>query len=402
MRLKRVVILSILALSGLGFGWSSQALANEVQCRKVLQSFYQSLPAPQQVELPADVQKVIAQSVFNNWGQGQQLGKDLLISLDPLSRTESLSEIVIGEEIQAQFIARILRQALPLAEITGLRPKDLTPMQTLGKKVIELRLVDSQERKAFASQMKSDPTLLDMPLVKPANGAIRSLQEQIWQLKAKVKNKSKTATIYFPAFYFDSEVASSKNPDLGGLALHLQQNMGVKTLILSPNPRALVMGVEVLEQMLRSHYPEVMQTFKKIIPLSEVRNWQEIYQSEYNLILNDTKGRMPFVYGLSDLVVVQGPINPIESVMVQTPTFAFVNEAVVGTYGLERYSQMISAAQKSGKFLAVDSLEQIQPQALHELERAMFIAPDLNRSTGLSPLEALLEVLQQKISAQIQ
>jgi hypothetical protein len=117
-----------------------------------------------------------------------------------------------------------------------------------------------------------------------------------------------------------------------------------------------------------------------------------------HIFINDLSGKMPYLYNVSDLAVVVGPINLFEPLSSGTKTLFFDNPEVIGQYHPQAFSQMKAAAIGSDGGFSAKDLREFSALLKPVTESKRPITPPYLKSADLF-LSHLQDILKNTISA---
>lgn len=331
---------------------------------------------------PETVQAILAspstQALRKKYGQGKNLiFKDALF--DPTEGTKGHNR---GEWIQAQFVKKTLEVIFPQAEIAD-SVFSVREIYKREKKIIPININDPAE---FGMDPGKSETFLslEMPKLKAASsGSLRFPREQARDY-FRLSPDQKVAS-----FYIGSVLS---RPDVDQVAEEFFKK-GYHTVILSDvgDPPGSMTAI----------YRNILKDAGvRILYLSKMSSRDLPLRPDLNtIIINDVQGAMPILHASSDLVYVQGPINPFEGLAQKVKTLILNNPQTLREYDASTYQQMTQTALGTGQAKAIEKLSQIADgiSDLESRDSSSFTSPEQVVTDGHSALEDFLMHLQERM-----
>lgn len=352
------------------------------------------LPNPHQLPLPWKVVEAIRNHPISDWAKSLGPSEQIYFSVTPAQNLNgALSKVYIGEEIQGEFLRKVVRSLFPESQIDLPNPS-FKPKFKFKLKVRDS--IESHERGIVAAAAD----YIDMPILKAANASLSAMNKAESRALLKIAPEQRVGVIYSPGLVL-KDAPVSKDPSIRSVYRTLK-GQGITSLILSPNPRSIRIKPQEMLDAIRKELPHFLDQFDSVIFLAQAKADEMLMpEGKKILVINNTMGKTPYIYSAADLVVVQGPVNPLESVTVGTPTVVFLNDRVVGHYDLDGYSRIVNYGLATGKAQAVHNVSDLEG-AIEKLNRyeGPVLTPDQVKVGGKTALERFLDVLHQKLQRQ--
>jgi hypothetical protein len=291
-----------------------------------------------------------------------------------------------GEDIQAHFMARVVKELLPEAEIRGGHIRSGPSGQ------IELKIVDAAESGDLGSrgaQLGRDLQMFDIKMANP--GGIRLNRDDVRQALG-LTDQHRVVSLN-NSFY-------NRRESVFGLVDQVFKGAPREGAVVILSRGSAFGDIEV-DALTRS-FPRAV-----ILKLSQL-DGRPLPADRQVILINNTKGQMNAVYAASDLNVAAGAINMSEPIRQRTPTlfFSAVDEAgahmpYLHDYAPAVYERMARVAEATGGAQRVESardLSQAVRQALERPPRAQlepYLASDPD--SGVTPISGMLRGLERAL-----
>lgn len=118
------------------------------------------------------------------------------------------------------------------------------------------------------------------------------------------------------------------------------------------------------------------------------------------LVVNDMRGKTPYLHAIANLAAVDGPINFFEPISVGTPTF-WSNGHGPTFYNIDRLKQMQNNARKSGIFATADDGESMSDFYKRSSATVLSSAPYVEEANGKRSIDKVLEKLGELMGSRI-
>ncbi len=359
----------VLLLHFLGF--SLQCFAQT--CEPLLQSH----PAMTEISLPQAAIDIIRNHSIYKLKDFHHQGRNLLL----ITSQNGTGESNLGESIQEMFLVKILKEIFPEAETNLSGTVDTFSNKTR----IWIRVTDSAEFPSFSWEGE-----IEMKDIKVVNPGLLTIQKSQLRKQLGIYQNLKIASLYSIVFPFQqhdfrlfTETIETTHPDVIFLSF----------------------GGYLISEKDLSFLKFAKKYFDDILFLSET------HENDFNkkrkkplLILNDVKGKVPYLYALSNLAIVHGPINIFEPLSVNTPTFFFGSQSTaMRYYDRHVFSQMADIAKKTGGAFEVSTPEELgtKLKSFHYGSRYSITPPYLVKNGNKAQLEIFLDQFEKFIIKQI-
>lgn len=278
-----------------------------------------------------------------------------------------------GEDIQIQFLQQVLDYA---AEADEKSDRTLLPVQVVDTGEIAHTYT---EFSALGSERRPDFKMQDLKTSNPSGEVIPKTQ-----LRSALGIPSDRPVV---------SLYGSAGLTAGGLTRQNEVKGALDKITANGGIIFLSYGGKDVEPSTIATLQKTMPDYT-VIPLSKAGTLT--YKTFKKLIIvNDLIGKLPYVHAVSDMSIINGPINPYESLSVQTPTVIMANENIQGNYSTADFNQSLNRAQRSGGVqLATTQQDIIQAYATRE-QRREIQAPHTLRanSDGRNYLQVTLDRL---------
>ncbi len=368
---------------------------------------------PLELSLPADILSVIenfreqARSLhFETVARDPYGNLDDRVTRTPVGDGERLifgveflkdNQLNLGEHLSAQFVAGVIRGLFPKATIENGFYADMKSfssevrsraykewsLQHPGKSLVFVGIGDSNE-----GFMRRGLNQIEMVDIKPAIPGLKESSTQDLRRNLKIPSNAFVLSLYFKDF--EGSVESDGNSN--GVSEVLQQTRYSLRALNKQQPQIIFLSFGGGKNL--TIRPEQIPGFEdyEIIKQSEFR--KRFNPKKKYVVVNDTRGQMRQILGVSNLAIVNGPINFMEPLSERVPVIFFNNPQVLGGYNSEAFATMAQTARLSGGAFEVDSVVDIPLALTRALNPQVVITPpylirDASRD-HLSPIERFM------------
>lgn len=280
---------------------------------------------------------VVALKAHPIWKKFHGPGKDLAFSFKFVNGTLLPGEIKegeMGESIQSHFIAATLKHLFPDATLYA---GDEAP----GKRYVRLFAIDPAEIGQGGIQYwineHKTKHFMPMPLLKSANG--RGVPQTKEEVRAELKIPPGRFVVH--GYNFHLEYGKKQESQL------LNQIPGVKLAdVIYVATSRIGAGPAKSPDRYKDLYEKDFPGFK-IHLLSRMREG-DLSAPGPHLIINDSRGRVPAINKMADVVLMSGPQNLFESINAGTPLVFQPHEGESPQYDKAAYDAMAEVAISSG------------------------------------------------------
>lgn len=321
-----------------------------------------------------------------------QLGKSLVFKLKE-DHVGVIDGSASGETIQTRFLKAILEVLFPQAGY-----ETHTRLYGGNKKRVEVRVAD-----AYDGRVGVNPSAMQMHFLKINNSTSSFLKGKRTEYRSRLGfNARPVVHIYFDTMFSIGGLSSVIHAEIVPMIRRIKEVYPDASVIFSSAhdiDKALVRQLEL------SGVTSLFDGMTKLSSLAYKPQSENVSQ----MILNDTRGMMPYIHVASDVVVIKGPINLFEGLHVGTKTLIYNNESTVrddgfGEYDYDGYKEMEETAVGTGGAIAVERLDHIA-QGLRDLQKldSEFLPPQLVPISKTTTEQSLfLDVLASYLEQQIQ
>jgi hypothetical protein len=206
-----------------------------------------------------------------------------------------------GEEIQSVFLKKVLGEALPDAQVIGYQEHLAALKIATDHKAITITVEDSAE---FGGQIRHDRghNVIEMVDLKSVNPGPEAMAKTDLRASMGLPAKSKIASVY-ASLYSDATDALVLSKDL-------LKTQSADIVILSHADAKFMDSVKDIEGLRGI----------KIVTTSQLES-EPIVSGQKYIVINNTRGQMPYVHGVADYAVVAGAANVYEPLNMGIPTF---------------------------------------------------------------------------------
>jgi hypothetical protein len=264
-----------------------------VQCRSSQAYFHEhflSLPPSTKFELPTDFVQTVLQHPIMKLGEKMK-GKQIIFESGSLKFNGEIVPIKMGESIQLHFVGKILKLIFPQSQL-------VTSVADSGSKTrsgrqspvarIEIKISDSGELGNYIGD-----EVLEMSVLKTVNPGLSS----------SVHNRFRSAFGVAP----EARVVSIYSRDLKDMDKIFESVESASR----PDYIFFTMGGDPVNSRFRRIFEKWLSRPHDIVNLSELVSFRK-HPDRSVLVFNDVAGKVPYVANISDLVIVNGPINFFE------------------------------------------------------------------------------------------
>jgi hypothetical protein len=223
-----------------------------------------------------------------------------------------------------------------------------------------------------------------MPIIKPANPGMAEVQHGAYRKGLGIPSDSYVVSLYMK----DVNGGADQNLTPSALALiqGLQKEKAPQIIFLSHG------GSSKMSLPNLSEYSSLGYELHNLSALDHV----DLSRGKH-IFINDLSGKMPYLYNVSDLAVVVGPINLFEPLSNGTKTLFFDNPEVLGQYHPQAFSKMKAQAIESGGGFSAKDLREFSALLRPVTENKERITPPYLKSAE-SFLSHLKDVLKNTLS----
>ena len=349
---------------------------------------FADLPSAASLELPRAGKQMIREHSIYTLKKTYGNGKGLTFAISHYQPDGSLAN-GMSESIQSTMVANTLKEIFPKARFAN-------RAQNIDQKAIELTIVDRAEMprtfgldstEASKGLMKPAP-VLDMTVLKPANPTNIGYSKVQLRKTYGVEPDNFAVSIYVQRFE-PSSAAAVHQPLVTDILGQIEK-------LKKPDIVFLSAGSGTIESLSNDFQALVSKDYE-VVRLSTLRPNSLIRGHRY-LVLNDLRGKMPYIHCFSDLTFISGPINLFESLAVGTPTVFLDNLEALGGYHAPSFQQMSQQAKDTGGAFGIQSLDDMPGVFTQALNSAGTMTRPFQEnspqqkafSTYLSDLERLL------------
>ncbi len=293
--------------------------------------------------LPAEFIEVLKTHRINNLSHTIGGGKGYAFNILHYAKDGIINRsniAYLGETNQADFTAKVMQKLFPLADF----PHNPKIKENITKGQIYILIQDS-----YYKHDNFMPFELSMPLIKSANPLISEEEDGLLKSLLSLSPEDKVVSVY-------GTLTSSEKINGGG------NNTVSPNLIVSSILEADIKVALVVLSRQSGRYPEFdLENLKNsgvsVYFLSEILENKRSSLFLPAVILNDTTGRMPLIYGSADLAFSIGPVNFFEGLLHKIPTIILQGE--LNGYSKHTFFKSVSLAKKTNGALFADNLENI-------------------------------------------
>ena len=305
---------------------------------------FADLPSAASLELPrAGKQMIREHSIYtlrNSYGDG----KGLTFAISHYQPDGALVN-GMGESIQSTFVANTLKEIFPKAKFVGRR-------QDANAKAIELMIADRAEMPKTFGLDSTEPgkgllgsaPVIDMTVLKPANPV------SIGYTKAQLRKTYGVGSDKFAVSLYVQRLetpAAAKQPLVADILGQIESLKKPDIVFLSAGGGTIESLGNELQEAVSKNYETVRLSSLKPDSLEVGKRY---------LVLNDLRGKMPYIHCFSDLTFVSGPINLFESLAVGTPTIFLENIESLSGYHVPSFQRLAQQAKDTGGAFGIQSL----------------------------------------------
>lgn len=356
------------------------------------------LPMASSFALSKDFKKVIqASPAVKSLREKYGLGEGLVFEVTPRPRA-NLGEVHLdggaGEQIQSQMMYQVLQEVFPQARFAGLNgvksPRlDGVSFPTTGPnkvKHVVLSIADSAE-----VNLPRMAGTIEMSRLKSINPGIEIIEKNAMRKPMGIRDDQVVAS-----FYIQSPSGSIGAPDAPSFTELL------RVLSVRKRPDIVFMSSGGSRYVDTSLFQRQLGDSYHVVRLSEFHGSQ-VKPGVTTVVINDTLGKVPYLYNVSDVAVVQGPINIFEPLTAKTPTVFFNGSDVLEHYNPQVFNHMARQAKLTGGAFEVSSIDEFTEAIARafELNPEKIVPPYAVRFSdgGKTNLEAFLEEISRNINS---
>ncbi len=298
---------------------------------------------------------------------------------------EGLSPAVPGESIQTSFVVKILNHLFPKAEIRSNAQKK----RSHKDRTVKLSVSDPNEAGILELGYS-----IPMPYLKISNSTTSVLKGKKSQYKKKFGLVGKKVVhLYYNAH--EGIITDHLSQTIPQMIKEIQRAIPDVTVILSWN--------QTMESRFANYLGRELTGFDRIALLTDLQN-NEAQKYQRMLILNDTKGLMPYLNVASDILIIKGPINLFEGLHVGTKTLIYNSEYTMQGYNRDAYLDLQDTAVSTGGAIAVDAIPRISIgiQELLKLPQDFTAPQNVKVGKVLTEEDVFLDVLSSILNEEFQ
>jgi len=313
-------------------------------------------------------------------------GKGLVIRLHGLGRDMQKTSRLLGE-IQTDYVAKVLKIVFSQAVFTDVyRPALWEHFGIFRKQVVSLMVKDMSISAHVQPAKKtiSGSAIIPIEIVKPANGLAERLRDTRTATRAHLglSSEHRVLSIYVDSItgVREGSKGSEVNPSAEELVDQVSRQSKAQIVFLSGTVRR---GANEEISMYQN-----LPYFDNFIPLStlSVESFRESVRAGKRIfVFNDTRGKLPFLHSIADLVFVRGPVNLHEGLTVGTPTLIYNNSETLGNYRPAGYSKMEDVALATGGAVAIANTAELRDGVQRTLNLGRDFTPPYLSSSLDSP-----------------
>ncbi len=312
------------------------------------------------------------------------------------------NSVQFGENIQAGFVAKILRAANPKARIvSGTGDFFLDKYTGPEKNAFPILVQDGTEAKESKYF-----NVVDMKIAKAANPTPPPLEHLAARERFGIGAEKKVASFYLDSLdqsaVIDGETAADI-PDsyrFKNVFRRVEASTGDLDVVFVTMPYARGNKMDLLIDSVTRPLGRPTRIFT-LSDVSQSQIQQALAKGEKVFIINDTRGRMPLIHAVADVTIVRGPINPFESLNAGTPTVAFFDQPMKPRYDLAAYQSMVQPAYQTGSFRYVQKLDDLSVALSSVREKRNTTPVPLIQDGKGTPFSRLLDRLTEIIEFEI-
>ena len=281
---------------------------------------------------------------------------------------------LLGEFIQSLLIENVLRERFPRAEILY----DHTAPSESTKKVIELYVqdlieIDAQNRVDGEAPVSHRERIevLDMLILKNGNPSTASLDRARLRAQFGFRDQDKVCHYY----YRSTQTSKLYAATVSNLAFEGEAQFVLVTGNVSYDS-SLVMELKKFDNI------------SKVLLLSELGlgdlDKYRPAKDEAVVILNDLSGYKSILDAVSNVSVIEGPINHAEALNVGVPVISLIEPGPMEGYDKTAFKRSLTVLKGTGGLFQVDSLDRVTSKML-----AIWKKPPLVQPPYMIPTKAL-------------
>jgi hypothetical protein len=279
-----------------------------------------------------------------------------------------------GEVRQSHFLSQILKALFPKSDGNHLAPNEVG----LPSNRVMLEVFEAHAEMEGSTSNRVDGKTIEMSRLKAANPSGFGLSKARAFASYGLNPKLNLLHIYV------SSIARFDEGEWDQLIVDLRKMARFDAIIVSSNSFGI-------------NEPHDRRTLRKFA--GKFSNWVKdpTKFAAGSLIRNDTRGQMSLIHAVSRAVVVAGPINWFEPLVVKTPTVIYVPPGFSQNYRMDRFDLIVDQAERTGGARRVHSLyEVVGTLAEWTVSAPKMTMPGLTEGlNGKTPFDLLLDDLYQ-------
>jgi len=347
----------------------------------------QALPGIETFELPEEYLRFLNQHPIAELHKKYGNGENLVFALEHFEKSGAIFLNHFGENIQANFLEKNLKALFPKATIDPEYPFDYSKSKKArwmkkhsGKKISIMGIRDSAE---FADEFLLDHQV-QMAVIKPANPGMAAVPHGKFRKPLGIPSDKYVVSLYMKDV--DGYMDAVNAPSALGLIQEVEKVRVPDLVIISS-------GGKHLDYLLDT--PRYLKKGYQIYFASDLHKI-DLTQGRF-IILNDLRGKLPYLYNVSDLAIVTGPINFFEPLTSGAKTVFFDNPKVLGRYDLDAFAKLKKAALATGGALSVRDAPELAVKLAEFIADPKPISPPYLRSADAF-LNHLNDVIEDTLS----
>jgi hypothetical protein len=356
-----------------------------VACHTVLRttsSGFQGLPLATEIELPrAFIERIQKHPIMKLAARFH--GEKPVFGNNYFTNDKSISGFTYGEIIQAQFVAETLKIIFPNAAFKDLRTviTDAIQARQQGKpvqKFIHLKIADPGES-------VTDPGTLPMPLLKAANPGLSAFRHGQFRKQLGFNSQDRIISLYAKDYTAAIEIVKQIDSTL------------------RPDYIFVSIGGQSTSQADTTLFKGALQNRYDGLDLSQLSEYKK-NPDRPAIILNDMKGKVPFIANVSDLVIISGPINMFEPLSAGAKTIVMTDPAVLGQYNADEFNRMLDRGIATGGVFPVPTTEDLKQRLVPIMNSQVHITPPYQAkgANQQASIDIYLDTLMKEILAEIE
>lgn len=354
---------------------SIQAKPSSLCSSFYVSSIFLNLPSSLELGLPEEVKLAIKNHKLSHFDSSSKTSK-LKFAIDP--QPDFSNSGYIGESIQATFVKKILIEIFPKAQFVKQSEADNQAIKINIRDVAEKRITQNDPIQKF---------LIDMPLLKFANGSVPAISKTQLRSELGISELARVVTVY------------------GGDIVN-QADFFSRLLTKYNGPSVVFFSDREVDDFhfhkLNDKLKSVFGSSFRLLKLSEVRPGA-LGGDLPVFVFNDTLMRQPNLYLISDLAIIDGPINFAEALNAHVTTYVIDDQDPHRRHYRDTMLNLWSIGSLTGNLHVVSS-----PSALYDSLPQIQVKPKSYLKTnqvfwerGKTAIDVLLDRLGEVIEEQL-